>query len=314
MSSFLPLLRRLTRWLAALLTIIQLAACHSDTDTETPAALPAAWSASGKGRIDIEGGVIRLAARRDGVVAQTMVEEGERVVAGQVLAELDSETARRQIQVARIEARQAAAALEQARVDVQAAKREAQRLHDLAGNDSVARQDIDQAGDRLASTRAALEAAEAALAGAQARITLGEREIEERRIVAPLPGLIAQRSARPGNGVSTLNVTPLFVFVPDVARIARIELEEHLLPAIHRGQSVEIVLDADHRRRWPGTVLRIGQLVAPRSPSDDPAERQDNRVIEIVVAIDAPEAVIGQRVIARFARDPAHGIATGSQP
>lgn len=122
-----------------------------------------------------------------------------------------------------------------------------------------------------------------------------------RRAAAALAGQIIQRQARPGNGVSTLNVTPLFLFAPDGPRIARVEVEEHALPEIAVGQSVEVVLDADHRQRWTAHVLRIGRMVGARTPSDDPTERQDNRVVEVVLSIDAPEALIGQRVVARFA-------------
>ncbi len=302
MKSPTPLgLSRCIRWLAWFGVFVGLAACDSTKEAVVEA--PRLWSASGKGRFDIEGGPIRLAARRDGIVAKVFVEEGERVVAGQVLAELDSETARRQIALAQAELSGATANRKQAQVETSAARREVSRLEGLAGNDGVARQEIDEANDRFATASSALQASEAAVQAARAKVALVERELEERRIVAPLPGLIAQRSARPGNGVSTLNVTPLFVFVPDVARIARIEVEEHLLPEIRVGQTVEVVLDADNQRRWRGNVSRIGQLVSPRSPSDDPAERQDNRVVEVVVAIDAPDALIGQRVIARFSSE-----------
>ena len=148
-----------------------------------------------------------------------------------------------------------------------------------------------------------LRVARAACESAAARRALAEREVEERFIVAPLAGQIVQRQARPGNGVSTLNVTPLFLFAPDGPRIARVEVEEQALPEIAVGQKVDVVLDADHRRRWDATVLRIGRMVGARTPSDDPTERQDHRVVEVVLvlSIDAPDALIGQRVVARFA-------------
>lgn len=301
-----------SRLLMALFAVTLLDACSKPEDGASNA--PAPWIASGKGRIDIEGGVIRLAARRDGIVARVLVEEGERVSAGQVLAELDFETARRHVEFAKAESLQSAAERQKAKVELQAAERESRRLQSLIGNEDIAQQEIDLAADRLASATSALRAADAALTAAQARVALGEREIDERRIVAPLSGLIAQRTARPGNGVSTLNVTPLFVFVPDVPRIARIEVEEHALPGIFVGQSVDVVLDADNSRHWSGSVLRIGHLVAQRSPGDDPGERQDNRVVEVVVSIEAREALIGQRVIARFARNDHLTSAEGGKP
>ena len=88
-----------------------LAACaqkHS-APPATPAPVQASGNAlaSAKGKVDIEGGVIRLAARRDGVIAEVLVEEGARVRRGQVLALLDDATARSSLSLAESELRQA---------------------------------------------------------------------------------------------------------------------------------------------------------------------------------------------------------------
>ena len=302
-----PALRRPARprpaLILALLLGVPLAACQgTPPDTQAQTAGPV-YVASGKGRIDIEGGVIRLAAQRDGIIARVHAEEGERVQAGQRLAELDHETARRQLALAEAELGEARAALARVEVDWRAAQREVERLRSLADNDNVSAQERALARDRHDGALAALRVARAACESAAARRALAEREVEERFIVAPLAGQIVQRQARPGNGVSTLNVTPLFLFAPDGPRIARVEVEEQALPEIAVGQKVDVVLDADHRRRWDATVLRIGRMVGARTPSDDPTERQDHRVVEVVLvlSIDAPDALIGQRVVARFA-------------
>ena len=283
------------------LLLLGLAACNGAPPSVQARLEGPIYVASGKGRIDIEGGIIRLAAQRDGIIARVHAEEGDRVQAGQRLAELDHETARRQLLLAEAELGEARAALARLEIDWRAAQREVALLRPLADNSTVSAQDGDLARDRQDVALAALREARAACASAEARRALAEREIEERLVVAPLAGQIVQRQARPGNGVSTLNVTPLFLFAPDGPRIARVEVEEHALPEIAVGQSVEVVLDADHRQRWTAHVLRIGRMVGARTPSDDPTERQDNRVVEVVLSIDAPEALIGQRVVARFA-------------
>ena len=286
---------------AQALLLLGLAACNGAPPSVQARPEGPTYVASGKGRIDIEGGIIRLAAQRDGIIARVHAEEGDRVQAGQRLAELDHETARRQLLLAEAELGEARAALARLEIDWRAAQRELERLRTLADNSTVSAQERDLARDRQDVALAALREARAACASAEARRALAEREIEERLVVAPLAGQIVQRQARPGNGVSTLNVTPLFLFAPDGPRIARVEVEEHALPEIAVGQSVEVVLDADHRQRWTAHVLRIGRMVGARTPSDDPTERQDNRVVEVVLSIDAPEALIGQRVVARFA-------------
>ncbi len=269
---------------------------------QSPSTVPTVTAiASAKGRVDIEGGVIRLAARRDGVIAKVMVEEGARVKAGQVLATLDSELAQRNLTLAQREVEQAEHHHTRARIELTAADREFNRLESLMKNDAVPRQEIDRARDASILAEVAVTESLAAIETARARQAVAAREIEERKVTAPLDGQILQRQARPGNGVSTLNVTPLFLFLPDVPRIIRAEVEEQYINAVSMDQPVEILLEIDSNTRWHGKVLRIGRLVGGRTPSHDPAEKQDNRVVEVIVAIETEEApLIGQRVIVRF--------------
>lgn len=286
---------------AALALAFALGGCAADATHEPAAPAAVAAVASAKGRIDVEGGVVRLAARRDGVVQKVFVEEGQRVRAGDPLAQLDDQSARLATGLARAEWDAARQALPVLQVRIEAAEREVRRLEPLAADDSVPRQALDEAVDRLRVLRAELAAARAAVATSARRLASVEHEIEQRVVRAPLDGTIARRHARPGDGVSTLNVTPLFVFAPDAPRIVRAELEERFLPGVAPGQPAEIVLEADGSRRFPARVLRLGQVVGARTASDDPSERQDSRVVECVLAIDAPELLIGQRVIVRFA-------------
>ncbi len=257
--------------------------------------------ASAKGRIDIEGGIVRLAARRDGVIDQVRVEEGARVKAGQILATLDAVLVQRNLDLARSEVLQVERQVATAYIRRAAAEREVQRLEPLATNGTIARHDLDRAQDEQALAQAEIATLQAGVESAIKRVAIVAREIEERLVRAPVDGQIVQRQARPGNGVSTLNITPLFLFVPDTPRIVRAELEERFIALVQPQQHVEIILEADPLRRWSGQVLRIGKVVGQRSASDDPAERQDNRVVETVISVDAKDVLIGQRVIVRFA-------------
>lgn len=302
---WLPLRSAVTR--AALIGLVSLLLAACEQKHSAPPAPTATVEAHGnalasaKGKVDIEGGVIRLAARRDGVIAEVLVEEGARVKRGQVLALLDDATARSNLSLSESEARQAAQEREKSAVELAAAEREVKRLEPLARNETVPRQELDRARDAQALAAVAVQTALAGIDTALARKALAAREVEERKVVAPLDGQVIQRQARPGNGVSTLNVTPLFLFAPDVPRIVRAELEEQYLSVVAPNQAAEIVLEADSTQTWRGKVLRVGRVVGARTPSDDPGEKQDNRVVEVVVNFeDAPTLLIGQRVVVRF--------------
>lgn len=292
---------------AALVGLVSLlvAACeqkHSEPPTPTSTAEASANAlASAKGKVDIEGGVIRLAARRDGIIAEVLVEEGTRVKRGQLLALLDDEAARSNLALAESELRQASHESEKSAVELAAAERELKRIEPLARNETVPQQELDRARDAQALAAVAVRSALASVDTARARQTVAAREVEERKVVAPLDGQVIQRQARPGNGVSTLNVTPLFLFAPDAPRIVRAELEEQYLGVVAPNQATEIVLEADNTSTWRGKVLRVGRVVGARTPSDDPGEKQDSHVVEVVVSFeDAPPLLIGQRVVVRF--------------
>jgi HlyD family secretion protein len=289
------------RLLAAGLVLATLAGCESDPPPPAPpvATVPG-YVAAAKGRIDVEGGLVKLAAKRDGVVRAVLVEEGAEVRTGQVLAVLDDEQARLTAALSEAELAEARAQLAPLRVRLAAAEREVGRLRPLAAGDTVERRELDQAVDQAKLLRSEIAVAETAIATAERRLKVAQFEIEQRVVRAPADGRIVRRTARAGDGVSTLNVTPLFQFAPDTPRIVRAELEERYLNQVRPGQGAEITLEADENRHYKASVLRLGLVVGQRTPSDDPNEKQDNRVVECVLSLDAPDLLIGQWVIVRF--------------
>ena len=46
-----------------------------------------------------------------------------------------------------------------------------------------------------------------------------------------------------------------------------------------------------------------GAFAGQRLPPEDPAEKQDSRVVEVVTTLEADSLLIGQRVVVRFLAD-----------
>jgi len=67
------------------------------------------------------------------------------------------------------------------------------------------------------------------------------------------------------------------------------------------GQTVEIVPEFAQDKAYSGKVLRRAGLFGARKlQSDDPSERADDRVVEVVVSADQAPLIIGQRVLVKF--------------
>jgi len=261
------------------------------------------YVAIANGRADVEGGVIHVAARRAGIVREVLVQEGDHVVRGQILARQEDEEPRLAAASAMADLEQAKAQIALSEVRLVAAQREYDRMKSLSTSNFIAAQRLDQAQDAIQEAQAALQAQNAAVSSAQARLSEAQYNLELTIVRAPADGRVARRYANPGAGASTLNVSNMFDLEPEGRRIVRAELSESALPFIGLGQTVQISPESDPTRAFPGRVLRQAAMFGSRKlESDDPSERSDERVVEVVVSADGAPFLIGQRVLVKFLR------------
>ncbi|MGO4409381.1 MULTISPECIES: HlyD family secretion protein [unclassified Brevundimonas] len=259
------------------------------------------YAAIANAKIDIEGGIIQIAARRGGVVREVLVQEGDRVTAGQILARQEDDEPRLALQSASADVAQAESQLRMIAVDITTAQREYDRLQKLVATNFVAAQKLDQARDAIATAQARLGSQQAAVRTARARRDQSAYNVELTVIRAPQNGRIVRRYANPGAGASTLNVSNMFDLEPDAPRIARAEIVEADIPNIATDQAVEITPEGDPTKIYVGKVLRRAAVFGARKlASDDPSQRSDERVVEVVVAVNDAPLLIGQRVLVKF--------------
>jgi HlyD family secretion protein len=243
---------------------------------------------------------IMVAAQIEGyAIQEIMVEEGDRVKAGQVLARLSRETidaslAQNKAQIARAEAgiasaRTAITEAEAARTQAQASFQRTQTLRS-EGIASAETFDLRQASARQTTARLAgaqeqlrLAEADKALAEAQR----GELMIRSGRteIKAPSDGIISRRSARIG-AIASAAGEPLFRIIKDGAIELEADLSETTLARIKQAQKATI-RPAGHVEDLTATVRLISAEITKAS-----------RLGRVRLAIDKPDGL----VIGSFAR------------
>ena len=271
------------------------AAAAAEKKVESP------YAAIANGKVDIEGGIIQIAARRGGVVREVLVQEGDRVVAGQILARQEDDEPRLALQTAAANLSEAESQLRLINVDIATAQREYDRLARLKDSNFVAAQKLDQARDAISQAQARLGSAQSAVQTARARRDQAAYDVELTVIRSPAEGRIVRRYANPGAGASTLNVSNMFDLEPDAPRIARAEIVEADIPNVAVDQAVEITPEGDPSKVYVGKVLRRAAVFGARKlASDDPSQRTDERVVEVVVAVNDAPLLIGQRVLVKF--------------
>ena len=225
-----------------------------------------------------DGGLLRLAMPREGVVADILVGEGDHVAEGQVMATLDPEPAKLALAAAQ-------AALEQAAARVRAQE---SRLADLGTR-----------GKRLAEAAAA--GAGGQQIAARQKVAGARHELEQQSLHAPLAGEVIRRTIQPGSVIGAQSA-PAFILLPDLPRIVRAEVNSAFVGNVHVGMAAQVVEDGSGRQ-YAAHVVRIGKVFGASDLEEDPQVRSNARSVQCVLAIDssAPaDLLIGQRVQVRF--------------
>jgi HlyD family secretion protein len=79
---------------------------------------------------------------------------------------------------------------------------------------------------------------------------------------------------------------------------ARLDVDERDIGRIIIGAKTIVRASAFPGKDYPGTIVAIGRRMGRKNVrTDDPVERNDTKILEVVIALDAtPPLVVGQRV------------------
>lgn len=222
-------------------------------------------------------------------IQQVLVDEGDFVTAGQVMAVLDRSVldaqlteAQADLQAEQARVRQQEAALAQAEARLAEARTNLRRYENLSSEGAVSAEELDTRATAATTAQEDVRVAEANLNSAkadvqsqQARIQQLQTQLERALVKAPADGLVAERMARVGDVTS--GSTTLFMVIRDRLLELQVNIPETQLPQIRVGTPVTITSDADDRIQLEGRVREISPLI-------------DNTTREAIVAIDLPSS------------------------
>ncbi len=206
---------------------------------------------------------VALTPRIAGRLEEVRVELGDRVARGQVVARLDSADLENRLRQAEAALASAQAGVARQRVDAQEAARQLRTDLDLLAKDFIARQEVASDKARLDAARAAVRAAEADAARQRAALAEAREALSQATLIAPMAGLVAQRHADPGAMVSASSPVVTLV-APDLLETVAF-VPESALVRIRLGTPATLSVDALPQRVFSGQVDRISPVVVPET-------------------------------------------------
>ena len=219
-----------------------------------------------------------ILARADGYIERRLVDIGDRVRAGQPLAQIDAPELTDQVAQARATVRQVQAALEQATANVQQGKTDmelarvmAKRSSQLVAKGAVSRQDDDQSQAQYNSKLAALQSLEKAIdvqranvAAAQSNVARLEKMQSYCQVQAPFDGVITLRNVDVGALVNS-GSTLLFRIAQTATLRTYVNVPQAYAGSIHPGEPAILSVSNLPGRQFTGQISRSASALDPNS-------------------------------------------------
>lgn len=254
---------------------------------------------------------VEIKSKANGIIQGLLVDEGDQVKEGHVLAELDKEYLEAQVRGAKAALESAQANLEaaiaaerKARIEAENpeldfARREYERVQALFEQRIASQQQLDEAARQFkvaGNRRQLLEAAvgcasaqvaqaRANVAGAQAALDRATEDLKHATIRSPISGVVLSRNTEVGDAVSSIlnlgSAATLIMTLGDLSSVyVRGEIDESEVGRIKEGLPVRTTIESYPGEQFAGTVTRIA-----------PMGREQNNVttFEVRVSIPNPE-------------------------
>jgi ABC exporter DevB family membrane fusion protein len=264
---------------------------------------------AGAGRVEPSSEDIKLGSEINGKLKRVMVEEGDRVVRGQVLAELENGDYRAQVESAEAEVMQKEAELSKvingarqqergealssmagAEATLNNARAEVERRRKLFAAGVISREERDRYETEYEVAQARYEemsqhhalvdasARDEDRAIAQASLRLAQAKLDDARVLlaktyirAPRNATVLRKHHREGESVSnsTSSPDPILTIGDKSALRVRVDVDEADVSKLTLGQRAYVTADAYGTRRFSGHVVRIGQELGRKNVRTD---------------------------------------------
>jgi RND family efflux transporter MFP subunit len=213
-------------------------------------------------------------ARASGYIQRRFVDIGDRVKAGQLLAEIEAPELDQQVHQAQASLEQVGSALEQANANLlqgkaneQLAKVTADRWKNLVGKGVVSKQDNDTYQAQYAAQQANVQALDKAVSAARSNINAAQANLSRlmdlqgyKSVRAPFAGVITVRNVDVGALVSEASTLLFRIAQTDRLR-TYVNVPQSDAGSVHAGQTARLAVNDLGGRQFTGTVTRTANAL-----------------------------------------------------
>ncbi|MBS0387568.1 MAG: efflux RND transporter periplasmic adaptor subunit [Proteobacteria bacterium] len=204
-----------------------------------------------------------VSAQITGTLREVLIEEGEHVRAGQVLARLDDSALQASLAQARAQLASAQALAVQLEAQLAQARRDTQRAQDLIDRQLVSKQALETAQTQQATLAAQLQSQQRQVAVAEAAVNGAQVQLDYCTVRAPFAGVIVAKAAQAGEIISPISAgggftrTGVGTIVDMDSLEIEVDVNESYINRVQPQQPAQALLDAYPDWNIPAHVIAI---------------------------------------------------------
>ena len=205
----------------------------------------------------------KIYPRVSGYVKRWLVDIGDHVQAGQLLAEIDTPDIDAQLAQARAQLLQARAAVKQATAQRDFTRQSSARYESLADQKLVAKAAVEQQQAQAATDEANVAAAEANVAAQEANVKRLADMQAFAHVVAPFAGTVTTRAIDRGSLVGAGDTTPMFTVAATDPERVFVDVPQTVSASIHPGADATVTAREFPGRKFTGKIARTAGSLDP---------------------------------------------------
>jgi len=202
---------------------------------------------------------VEIGSEVSGIIEKVFVDFNDKVIIGQTMAQLDTQTLEARLTSARASLQSAEASLAQAQATVIEVNARTRRSKELAERDLLSLQTLE--ADEAASLRAtaSVAGAEAQVTSAKAALNESETSLAKAVIKSPIDGIIISREVDPGQTMAASFQTPvMFIVAEDLAHmVLNLDIDEADIGQVREGQEATFRVDAYPRKEFTAKIISV---------------------------------------------------------
>jgi RND family efflux transporter MFP subunit len=224
-------------------------------------------SSAGASMLDASGYVVArrqatVASKSIGRVNEVLIEEGQHVEAGQIVARLDDSNVRAAVEQSRAQLAQSQASLEAARVALADAKPIFERNEQQMKAGVISAQQFDTAKAAYNAARTDFDVRNRAIESARATLSVQLRYLDDMTVRAPFAGVVTVKAAQAGEIVSPQSAggftrTGIGTIVDMDSLEVEVDVSENFINRVEPGQPATIKLNAYPDWEIPAEVIAV---------------------------------------------------------